>query len=305
MSLIIPLERPISTDTVSVYTSYNIDNPPAHPGPDFTRIICISDTHAESFPVPDGDVLIHGGDLTDLGYFDELKTTMDWICAMPHRRKLVIAGNHDLPLDEETYHRNWAKLAMGKPESTSKALDLMTGTQARNAGVVYLNQSSVRLQFKPDGRHWNIFGSPASPGSGSAFSYKRGEDAKNLHSAIPEETDILITHTPPYNMLDDVQYAGRVVHPGCKDLWERVQDVRPRVHVFGHIHLPHGVLLHQWPGSTPDTAQYQETLFINAANQPIGAGVGQLQEDMRERGIELKTGSYPFQPVIVDIRDIP
>lgn len=64
----------------------------ALPSPEYTRFVCISDTHTRNFPVPDGDVLLHSGDLTDSGTLEEFEKTMDWICQLPHKIKMCVTG---------------------------------------------------------------------------------------------------------------------------------------------------------------------------------------------------------------------
>jgi len=56
----------------------------------WTRFICISDTHGRRFPVPDGDVLLHSGDLTNTGTLEEFETTIDWLCQLPHKVKMCV-----------------------------------------------------------------------------------------------------------------------------------------------------------------------------------------------------------------------
>jgi hypothetical protein len=63
-------------------------------------VVCISDTHNTKPSLPDGDLLLHAGDLTQYGLFDELQAQLDWLNAQPHQHKIIIAGNHDLILDE-------------------------------------------------------------------------------------------------------------------------------------------------------------------------------------------------------------
>jgi len=66
---------------------------------DAISIVCISDTHNSQPELPDRDILIHAGDLTEGGTLSELQATLDWLHSQPHRHKIVIAGNHDLLLD--------------------------------------------------------------------------------------------------------------------------------------------------------------------------------------------------------------
>lgn len=84
----------INTSTCRVYLKYDVDKPlPAPPGPAWTRFVCISDTHSNTFPVPTGDVLLHSGDLTNRGRLAEFEKTFDWISALPHRIKMFVQSN--------------------------------------------------------------------------------------------------------------------------------------------------------------------------------------------------------------------
>ena len=70
-----------------VHLKYDPTSPP--PCPDsWTRFVCISDTHSGTFPVPDGNVLLHGGDLTETGTEEEFNTTMEWLYSLPHPTKM-------------------------------------------------------------------------------------------------------------------------------------------------------------------------------------------------------------------------
>jgi predicted phosphohydrolase len=88
----------ITAPNVAVHLSYDSNEPPPHPGPQWTRFVCLSDTHSKCFAVPSGDVLLHSGDLSSFGRVGQLKVTMDWINELPHPIKVVIAGNHDASL---------------------------------------------------------------------------------------------------------------------------------------------------------------------------------------------------------------
>lgn len=77
----------LSTNFARVYVDYQ-DETPMHPGKSWTRFVCISDTHSRTFPVPDGDVLLHAGDLSSWGYPQQLKTTLTWLRSLPHPMKM-------------------------------------------------------------------------------------------------------------------------------------------------------------------------------------------------------------------------
>ncbi|KAG5341107.1 hypothetical protein C0989_011560 [Termitomyces sp. Mn162] len=235
--------RALSTADSVVHLEYHPHQLAAVPGSDWTRFVCISDTHVQTFDIPDGDVLLHSGDLTNLGLLKEFEKVMEWIYQLPHKTKILIAGNHDLTLHEdwyqEEYHR-WHRTA-GKQER-AKIVELLTGPRAREAGVVYLQDSSYTFRTKPEGRSWSVYGSPWSPWFHNwAFNYNR-EDGEALLSNFPA-TDILLTHGPPARILDRTQSLD---FAGCADLRNHLPRLRPRLHVFGHIHESRGAHVHAW-----------------------------------------------------------
>jgi Icc-related predicted phosphoesterase len=176
------------------------------------RIVCISDTHGhhKCVRVPDGDVLIHAGDLTNGGDAEEIKGAMQWLSELPHRHKIAIAGNHD-----------------GLFESDPKRAAALVPPS-----VHYLEDSGCTLGGL---RFW---GSPVQPWFlDLAFNRARGDDIDRHWQMIPEGTDVLVTHGPPYGKLDRI---GNTERGGCEMLRSRVLKVRPRLHVFGHLHDGYG-----------------------------------------------------------------
>ncbi|MBE0437442.1 MAG: metallophosphatase domain-containing protein [Methylomicrobium sp.] len=188
------------------------------------RLVCLSDLHdaQQTVSVPDGDVLIVAGDICLEGRLAEVKRFDDWLGTLPHRCKLVIAGNHDWPFE-----------IVGK----GAAINLL-----KNA--IYLEDESIEINGV------NFWGSPWQPEFCDwAFNLPRGPRLAEIWDGIPSNTDVLITHTPPYGILDEV--FGE--HVGCEALAVAVQRVRPKFHVFGHIHECHGVL------------KQGETTYVNAS----------------------------------------
>jgi hypothetical protein len=188
------------------------------------RFVCISDTHNAKPSVPPGDVLIHAGDLTQHGTKDELTAAILWISTLPHVIKIVIAGNHDKVLD---------------PKYRSSELLDDPRVDWESAGIIYLDHASTQIELR--GRTFTVFGSPWTPEFGAwAFQYPPPhlipEPARRIWSAIPLNTDILITHGPPFGHLD----ATKNEHVGCRELLRRVEVVKPTLHVFGHIHAGQG-----------------------------------------------------------------
>lgn len=182
------------------------------------RIVCISDTHAKKVPIPSGDILIHAGDLANQGTAAEIQDQVDWIASLPHHHKIVISGNHDSFFDPRSRH------AFDKTES----IDFK--------GIHYLQHSSVTLAFpQAANRQLTFYGAPQIPECGPddfAFQYPRQQDAWS--DTIPALTDILITHSPPRHHLDLPHGMG------CGFLLREVWRVRPKIHVFGHVHAGYG-----------------------------------------------------------------
>ncbi|EAU81296.2 hypothetical protein CC1G_07226 [Coprinopsis cinerea okayama7 len=228
----------------------------ARSGGHWTRFVCVSDTHDHTFPVPNGDVLLHSGDLTSLGRCDELEKTMEWLYGLPHPVKIIVAGNHDLVLHAQWYDMYWTTRHRRR-ESTDKALKLLTGKRAKKAGIIYLEDRSRTFSLGPGRRNWTVYGSPWSPTPHSrAFSYS-SEGAEEFISSIPN-TDILLTHGPPAGVFD---YTAGGDLAGCPVLTSHLSSgrLRPRLHVFGHIHEAHGACIHSWENvdgpSKPPTYQ--------------------------------------------------
>jgi len=216
---------------------YHTSPPSSLPEPDYAfRIICISDTHNghDAVPsLPDGDVLIHAGDLTEGGTRQELRDALNWLNRQPHLYKIFIGGNHDYLLSDPTFQN----------EIEEKYSDL-----------IYLQDSSVTIT-NFEGRSLKVYGSPHTPklGSSSPFRYPPIPFSEVSYSArwsdIPADTDILITHGPPSHHLD--------YKKGCPALLDTLWTVKPKLHVFGHVHVGRGVERVLW---TEDQRKYERIM---------------------------------------------
>jgi hypothetical protein len=173
------------------------------------RIVAVADTHTfeqELADIPDGDVFIHAGDMLRAGGLDELSLVAAWLRALPHPHKIIVAGNHDVCFQRD---RPAARDLLGP-----------TVRELQDDGLVL------------DGvRFW---GSPWQPAyHGWAFNLPRGAPLAEKWALIPADTDVLITHGPPFGRGDRGPVPGR---HGCEDLAARVRCIRPALHLFGHIH---------------------------------------------------------------------
>ncbi|KAK3307136.1 Metallo-dependent phosphatase-like protein [Chaetomium strumarium] len=182
-----------------------------HPGP--VTVVCLSDTHnTNPTSVPDGDILLHAGDLSQYGNFAELQAQLAWLQSQPHPHKVVIAGNHDLILD--------TAFVAAHPD---RELDLAGRRRSDldRGDVLYLEYEAVDLEIKGKDRSVRISGSPWTPRFGS-FAFQYGDGEATWTNAVPDGTDILLTHGPPKGYLDD---GGK----GCPSLLAELWRSRPKL----------------------------------------------------------------------------
>lgn len=195
------------------------------------QVVCISDTHNShhSQPaLPQGDILIHAGDLTHSGTPNELSDALDWLSSHPHPVKIFVAGNHDSSLAD--------------PETRQQIL-------STHPSLIYLENSSTEVTVRE--HVLRVYGSPYTPKHGSwQFQYPRvwprsysrdqvGCQAIEIWSSVPPLTDVVVTHGPPFSHLD-------LSRMGCYALLAEMWRVRPRLHVFGHIHAARGIGYLAW-----------------------------------------------------------
>lgn len=190
------------------------------------RITLISDTHNKHKHVhnkglgdlPGGDLILHAGDISSMGYKHEIVEFAKWYDQLEYTHKVFVAGNHDWGF--ETH-----------PDQALEAIE--------RYGVTYL-QDKMRT-IKDGETVINIYGTPWQPEFCNwAFNLpKNGPGLASKWEAIPEDTDILVTHSPAFGKLDTVE-GRRSEHLGCELLSERIDVIKPKIHVCGHIHTGYG-----------------------------------------------------------------
>ena len=191
--------------------------------PDCLTLVLISDTHDlhREVEVPNGDLLIHAGDFTmDSSSAEKLIDFDDWLCEQPHPFRVVIPGNHDFVVEDASRR------------------------QLINNATLLINECVEIVGLK-------VWGSPTTPLFGEAFGVPSEVDRAKLYSRIPDDVDILVTHGPPYGILDGV--PGSQYHSGYRQLLAAVRRAKPMLHIFGHAHGGYGLI------------NMSETLFVNAA----------------------------------------
>ena len=200
-------------------------------------ITFISDTHTKhrycEDDLPGGDLLIHAGDLMNSGYDEnDVWEFLDWFDKQEqYDTKVFIAGNHDRMFED-------------KPEQ-------VMGIINSYKWIDYLQDNW--LEVGNDTERVKIYGSPWQPEFYNwAFNLPRnGEELQNKWKDIPNDTDILITHGPAWGHLDVTPYGN--LNVGCELLRVRLDELKPKIHVFGHVHSGYGYKFHNG------------THFINAA----------------------------------------
>lgn len=182
------------------------------------RIVAISDTYGQhrKLNLPEGDVLIHAGDISNKGDDLEIFDFINWFENQNFKSKIFIAGNHDFYFERNT------------PKEIEKLLP---------KDIYYLNDSGVEIGGI------KFWGSPITPWFYNwAFNRHRGIDIAKHWELIPQDIDVLITNGPMFKRLDE-NIEGK--HVGCKDLFIKSQALNLKAHIFGHIHESYGIVERQ------------------------------------------------------------
>ncbi len=178
-------------------------------------ILHLSDTHSKHHELRNlspADIIIHSGDISFAGSENEVMDFIEWFGGLPYKYKIFIAGNHDFCLFEANID--------GLPEN-----------------CFYLCNSSVTIQGV------KFYGAPMFMEDAMSGDYDT-----NIQK-IPSDTNVLISHQPPYSILD---YSGNINY-GDRNLYEIVLKTKPKYHLFGHIHAAYGI------------EKSEHTTFVNAA----------------------------------------
>lgn len=175
------------------------------------KVVCTSDTHGlhRDLNVPDGDVLVIAGDISMFGELKVLQDVNDWAKSLPHKYKILTAGNHDITFET-------------KPETAKKLM----------SEFIYLENSGIEIDGK------TFWGSPITSTIQSwAFVYIKESERYPIWNKMPSDLDMLITHTPPSGILDKTISDENA---GDRLLNSYIVKNKPKHHIFGHIHESYG-----------------------------------------------------------------
>ena len=197
------------------------------------KVTIISDTHGQHEELVDlsGDVLIHCGDMEGIfsSEADALSKIDSWFARQDFEHILFVGGNHDFKLEQ---------------------LFKLGATPLSHATFLHDTYKVI------DG--FKFYGSSWVPQLGSHAFYASEQELRQVWRKIPQDTDVLITHTPPAGRLDQ---SSRGLKLGCTHLAKRVKNIRPKLHCFGHVHASAGQV-------TED-----ETIFLNASSVNSGFSI--------------------------------
>lgn len=178
------------------------------------KVVIISDTHGQhgKLSLPQGDMILHAGDISSRGTGPEILDFLQWFAKLDFKYRIFIAGNHDFFFEKT----NAEIIRSSIPEN-----------------VIYLKDSGIEIEGI------KIWGSPVTPWFFDwAFNRNRGAEIKKHWDLIPTDTDILITHGPAYKILDETIHGENV---GCEDLLEKIKTINPKYYICGHIHEAYGI----------------------------------------------------------------
>lgn len=186
----------------------------------FLNLVATSDTHGQMPPLPDGDVFIHAGDYALEGGVYEWGKFKRWFESLDYETKIYVPGNHDSVVDRFDDDR----------------CRLLVDDWTVVDGVKF-------------------YGMPWTPRYGPwPWMHDRGSDQlRRVVDYIPGDVDVLVTHGPPHGVLDTNTVGSSC---GCELLRDRVLEVKPEIHMFGHIHEEGGKI---------HAAEGERTTYFNVA----------------------------------------
>lgn len=214
------------------------------------KVVLISDTHTRhkhltskgTGPIlPEGDLLIHAGDFSSVGQKGEVESFLKWIDQQSSNYTygtVFIAGNHDRSFDPKFFREYedsdlWGDFSHLKKPTWLR--NILSDFEPGRSSITYLENQEIEINGL------KVWGSPVTPwfyGEKWAFNKQRGKDIKEVWDQIPAGTDIVVTHGPVVGRLDYIPSSSEYV--GCQELRNKIEEIKPILHVCGHIHEGYG-----------------------------------------------------------------
>lgn len=225
------------------------------------KIVHLSDTHGPKYhtplQIPECDVLVHTGDIGGRTNLFELAEFLMWFEKQPAKKKIFIGGNHDIVLDK--------KFANKQSHDPIQRIILQ---QHYTDAIKLIEAYKVKYLCDTDYVYNGVkfYGSPYSPSFHRdywAFNADRGREINKVWAKIPNDVDVLLTHTPVYGFLDNLKEYARIgedKHVGCNDLLAVIKKrlFNLKLHCSGHIHDNFGITLER-------ISNNRRVLFSNGA----------------------------------------
>jgi Icc-related predicted phosphoesterase len=201
-------------------------------------IDCIADLHGHYPELEGGDLLIVAGDLTAKDEYEELDDFKRWLSVQNYGRKVIVAGNHDTHIERNP---NWLE----------------------NNEVVHLCDSGTEFEgLKIWGSPWTLRFKGQNP-QAMAFTFDTEEELSKKWEMIPDDVDILVTHGPPFTILDMTVDGRQVGSPHL--MAHHLSRLRPKLWIWGHIHEAYGIAgPYKWAGT-----RYVNASHVNELYQPV------------------------------------
>ena len=190
------------------------------------NIDVVSDLHGFHPTLEGGDLLVIAGDLTARDESFQYERFFSWCSGLNYKKIILIGGNHDNKLTEEEPQES------GCPSVVSNWMDFRK--------MAYLFDSGAEFEgLKIWGSPWTKTFLGMNPKC-KAFAVDTESELAKKWALIPENTDLLVTHSPPYGIRDTVVDGEKMKSVGSTTLLTRIQAIRPKVVIFGHIHEAYG-----------------------------------------------------------------
>lgn len=223
-------------------------------------IDCISDLHGEEPELEGGDILIVAGDLTATHKPQQFKQFFNWLMVQDYKYKVVIAGNHDSYLQESVMYGQISMNLGGQFDQNENF---------NKYAYYYLCEAQVVIEgLKFFGTPWTKTFEGIEPNC-MAFTMQTEKQLSDKWKIIPDDTDILITHCPPYGIFDEVLRRDHTLeYTGSMSLRnEVIERIKPKLHVFGHIHQHGGKKMNAITTQFVNASILDE--YYDATNEPV------------------------------------